>query len=48
MSKPPTMTEFVALLRDAAKEQPRRVFAIDFEPAPDGSIQFILRFKDDP
>jgi hypothetical protein len=31
-----TMKQFVRAIRDAAKEQPRPVLAVDFEPCKDG------------
>jgi len=40
-----TVQEFVVLLRDAARAQPRPVLAVDFEPTTDGRIQVIFRFK---
>jgi hypothetical protein len=40
-----TMTQFVVILRDAAKEHPRPVFAVDFEPRRDGGIQVTFRYK---
>ncbi len=39
-----TMREFVRKLRDLAQEQDRHVFAIDFEPTPDG-IKLTIRFE---
>jgi hypothetical protein len=43
-----TMTQFVAMLRDAAKEHPRPVFAVDFEPHPESKhlqLQVTFRYR---
>jgi len=40
-----TATEFVAKIREFAKQQPALIIAVDFEPARDGSLKFTLHYQ---